>query len=105
MLQIYPQDETFLYVRGNPESSSEDSPLFEQVGVFADRRQTMPPLYLYELSNERLWNACRLGMTARDVITFLRRYAASPLPTKMQNHICTAMGRFGDLALYEVEGD
>ncbi|MFB5189370.1 DEAD/DEAH box helicase family protein [Alicyclobacillus fastidiosus] len=104
VLQVYPQDEQFLYVCGNPESSSDDSPLFEQVGVFAQRRQTMPPMYLYELSYERLWNACKMGWTAADVITFLRRYAVSPLPTKMQNHICTSMGRFGDLRLYEVEG-
>ncbi|WP_146824278.1 DEAD/DEAH box helicase family protein [Alicyclobacillus suci] len=104
LLQIYPQDAKFLYVTGNTTGDVEDGSPFAKIDLVAQRRQSMPPMYLYELTHERLWNACRLGWSAADVITFLREYAVSPLPTSMQSHICQAMERWGDLVLQEVNG-
>lgn len=95
-LLLYPQGKDLLYVQGLERSRLPEQPNW-QIDQFAQRTQTMPPFHVYQITHERLWNACRQGMDARGVIERLRQCAASPLPQAMQQYIVETMARYGAL--------
>ncbi|WAH35131.1 DEAD/DEAH box helicase family protein [Alicyclobacillus dauci] len=78
--------------------SVDRTPAILDLHQFAERIQAMPPIHVYQITNERLWGACREGLTALDVIQCLRNLAAAPLPLAMQTYIVNTMKRFECLA-------
>jgi DNA excision repair protein ERCC-3 len=81
-----------------------DHPLYETTREtllsFAELRYRMDPIHVYQIRPVTLWQAASLGVTARAILTFLRRHAAHPIPYELQREIVEQTGKWGRLVLH-----
>ena len=68
---------------------------------FADLIQRLDPIHVYQLRPITLWQAASLGLTPRQVLSFLRAYAAHPTPYPVQQQVVREMGKWGKLTLQQ----
>ncbi|WP_245575914.1 DNA repair helicase XPB [Alicyclobacillus contaminans] len=70
-----------------------------EVGVFADLVQRLDPMHVYQIRPISLWQAAATGITPRQVLSSLRKYAAHPIPFPLQKMIVDEMSKWGRLIL------
>lgn len=68
---------------------------------FADLVQRLDPIHVYQVRPITLWQAASLGFTARQVLSFLRKHAAHPIPFAVQQQVATEMSKWGQLILQQ----
>lgn len=68
---------------------------------FSDLIQRLDPIHVYQLRSITLWQAASLGLTPRQVLSFLRTHAAHPTPYPVQQQIVREMGKWGQLTLQQ----
>ncbi|MCL6515544.1 DNA repair helicase XPB [Alicyclobacillus sp.] len=82
-----------------------DHPRYEAVRPlllgFAEMVQRMEPMHIYRIRPLSLWQAASLGLTAREILTFLRDHAAHPLPYALQRMIADEMAKWGRLTMHQ----
>ncbi|MDQ0188553.1 helicase-associated domain-containing protein [Alicyclobacillus cycloheptanicus] len=93
-----------LYVQSDGSMLVEtEHPAYDQVrhtlAAIAALVQRMEPLYVYQIRPFTLWQAAALGYTAREVLGFLRKFSANPVPYALQQLIVSEMGKWGRLIL------
>jgi len=69
--------------------------------VFAELVGRSNPLHVYRIRSMSLWQAASSGWTARNILDFLRRNCAHPVPFELQQRIVTDMSKWGQLTLHE----
>lgn len=98
---LYPQSDRHLYVQTQRGTGlqTDDAISMNLLDSFAQRMQTLPPFFVYEMTKERLWTATQRGSTAVDVLSFLRRYVKGTLPVEMQQFVVNSMNTKDSLEL------
>lgn len=72
---------------------------------FAEMVQRVDPIHVYQVRPVTLWQAASLGVSARDILTFLRRFAAHPIPYPLQQQIVQETSKWGSLTLHKAGGN
>ncbi|MCL6632861.1 MAG: helicase-associated domain-containing protein [Alicyclobacillus herbarius] len=80
-----------------------DAPEYPQVQStlrgFAELIQQLDPVHVYQIRPLSLWQAAARGMTGREVLSFLRKHTAHPLPFSFQQMVYEEMNKWGRLEL------
>ena len=66
---------------------------------FAQLVQRMDPIHVYRILPLSIWQAASIALSARDILTFLRRYSSQPLPLSVQQMIVKEAGKWGLVSL------
>ncbi len=90
-------DGTLLVQSDNPDYDAARADLM----AFSDLVQRLDPIHVYQVRPISLWQAASTGKTARQVLAFLRQYAAHPIPYALQQLIAGEMSKWGRLALHQ----
>jgi DNA excision repair protein ERCC-3 len=80
-----------------------DNPLYEEardsLARFAELVKSPEYVHTYRVTPLSLWNSAAMGMSAREVVDSLERYAKYPIPDNIKREIIEYMGRYGQLTL------
>ncbi len=71
---------------------------------FAELVKSPEYVHTYKISPLSLWNAAAIGISAREVIDTLERYAKYPIPSNISRDIIEYMSRYGTITLF-AEGE
>ncbi|MFW9888538.1 MAG: DNA repair helicase XPB [Candidatus Thorarchaeota archaeon] len=81
-----------------------DNPKYEEardsLARFAELVKSPEYVHTYRVTPLSLWNSAAMGMTAREVIDALERYAKYPIPDNIKREIIEYMSRYGQITLY-----
>lgn len=82
-----------------------DNPIYEDardsLARFAELVKSPEYVHTYRITPLSLWNAAAMGMTAREVIDTLQRFAKYPIPSNISREIIEYMSRYGQLSLVQ----
>ncbi len=80
-----------------------DNPLYEDardaLARFAELVKSPEYVHTYRVTPLSLWNAAAMGMSAREVIDTLERFAKYPIPSNITREIIEYISRYGQLTL------
>ncbi len=86
-----------------------DNPLYEdardELARFAELVKSPEYVHTYRITPLSLWNAAAMGMTPKEVVATLEKYAKYPVPANITREIMEYMSRYGQLSLYKEDGD
>jgi DNA excision repair protein ERCC-3 len=68
--------------------------------TIAELVQRVDPIHVYQIRPISLWQAAAAGLSARDVLAFLRTFAAHPVPYGLQQLVLGEMSKWGRLTLH-----
>jgi len=89
---LFVQDDGKIFV-------SDDGPDFDglrsELSTFGFLTEQQQPMYVYQMTPTSLWQAASLGLTPRDVLSFLRKHVTSPIALPVQEMIVKEMGKWG----------
>lgn len=71
----------------------------EFLGVFAELIKSPEYIHTYEISPISLWNAASCGVTADEVIVFLKKYSKYPVPYDFVSEIQEEFSNFGKVLM------
>jgi DNA excision repair protein ERCC-3 len=81
-----------------------DNPKYEEardsLARFAELVKSPEYVHTYRVTPLSLWNSAAMGMTAREVIDALEKYAKYPIPDNIKREIIEYMSRYGQITLY-----
>ncbi|NHJ13180.1 MAG: helicase [Candidatus Thorarchaeota archaeon] len=82
-----------------------DNPIYEDardsLARFAELVKSPEYVHTYRITPLSLWNAAAMGMSAREVIDTLQRFAKYPIPSNISREIIDYMSRYGQLTLVQ----
>lgn len=80
-----------------------DNPLYEEardsLARFAELVKSPEYVHTYRVTSLSLWNSAAMGMTSREVVDSLERYAKYPIPDNIKREVIEYMSRYGQLTL------
>jgi DNA excision repair protein ERCC-3 len=68
--------------------------------TIAELVQRVDPIHVYQIRPISLWQAAASGLSAREVLQFLRTFAAHPVPYALQQLVLDEMTKWGRLTLH-----
>ncbi|MFW9802387.1 MAG: DNA repair helicase XPB [Candidatus Thorarchaeota archaeon] len=81
-----------------------DNPKYEEardsLARFAELVKSPEYVHTYRVTPLSLWNSAAMGMTSREVIDALEKYAKYPIPDNIKREIIEYMSRYGQITLY-----
>ena len=81
-----------------------DNPKYEEardsLARFAELVKSPEYVHTYRVTPLSLWNSAAMGLTSREVVDSLERYAKYPIPDNIKREIIEYMSRYGQITLY-----
>jgi len=81
-----------------------DNPKYEEardsLARFAELVKSPEYVHTYRVTPLSLWNSAAMGMTSREVVDSLERYAKYPIPENIKREIIEYMSRYGQITLF-----
>ncbi|MFW9967439.1 MAG: DNA repair helicase XPB [Candidatus Thorarchaeota archaeon] len=81
-----------------------DNPKYEEardsLARFAELVKSPEYVHTYRVTPLSLWNSAAMGMTSREVVDSLERYAKYPIPENIKREIIDYMSRYGQITLF-----
>lgn len=99
---LYVQGDGTLLVQSQHDHYDAARPM---LAAIAELVQRMDPLHIYRIRPLTLWQAAAVAISAREILQFLRTYAAHPLPYPLQQMIVRECRKWGLLSLQKGAGE
>ncbi|MHA2140523.1 MAG: DNA repair helicase XPB [Candidatus Thorarchaeota archaeon] len=81
-----------------------DNPKYEEardsLARFAELVKSPEYVHTYRVTPLSLWNSAAMGLSSREVVDSLERYAKYPIPDNIKREIIEYMSRYGQITLY-----